>query len=149
MSLLQRLMDKAIPEPNSGCWLWTASNDGSWGYGVVTVGSRTDGTRRHEKAHRLSYELHYGAIPAGMRVLHKCDVPACINPLHLFLGTDADNAADKARKGRAAKKLTAEKVVRIREMATAGMRHADIGKQFGVEQTSVSAIVRRDFWRHV
>lgn len=79
-------------EPNSGCWLWTRSV--SMGYGKLWW------DKKHQRAHRVSWELHNGAIPDGMLVLHKCDTPPCINPAHLFLGTHADNAADKIAKGR-------------------------------------------------
>lgn len=75
------------------CWIWTAAKNEK-GYGIFCIEGRT------YKAHRLSYLLSVGAIPEGMCVLHKCDVPSCVNPDHLFIGTRADNNADMLAKGR-------------------------------------------------
>ena len=86
---------KFIPEPNTGCWLWLASTCRD-GYGAFWDG-------RLKLAHRFSYELYVGPIPDEALVLHRCDVPHCVNPAHLFLGTHADNSADKMAKGRQAR----------------------------------------------
>lgn len=79
-------------DTNGGCWLWTGSPKG-WGYGSIHTGGK------NRAAHRASYEAHKGEIPPGLCVLHKCDVPACVNPDHLFLGSRADNVADRISKG--------------------------------------------------
>jgi hypothetical protein len=85
MDVVERFEDKVLPEPTSGCHLWIgaiASN----GYGNFSLGGRDQKTW---KAHRTAWELYRGVIPNGACVLHRCDVPSCVNPNHLFLGTQA------------------------------------------------------------
>lgn len=78
------------------CWLWTASVKDGFPYGQIGH----PGTRTPRRAHRVSWELHNGPIPAGLFVLHKCDNPRCVRPDHLFLGTQSDNLKDAYSKGR-------------------------------------------------
>ena len=91
-----RFEAKFTPEPNSGCFLWLSGISGS-GYGAFWDGSRQRG------AHCVAFELCRGPIPEGMLVCHTCDEKSCVNPEHLFLGTHADNMADRDAKGRQAK----------------------------------------------
>ena len=93
--IAERFMEKV--EKSDGCWIWKGFGMGN-GYGGFHVGGRT--VRKMVPAHRASYELHKGAIPEGMHVMHQCDVRRCVNPEHLKLGTRSDNMQDAARKGR-------------------------------------------------
>lgn len=90
---IQAFEAKYIPEPNTGCWLWTGSRCRD-GYGNFYDGSRVIG------AHRFSWSVHKGQAPGKFHVLHKCDTPACVNPDHLKLGTHTDNMRDSRLKGR-------------------------------------------------
>lgn len=108
------------------------------------------------KAHRVSYEAHIGPIPRGMSVCHRCDVPSCINPAHLFLGSTADNMADKLKKGRCAAgehhgkaKATVTLIREIRRLHESGMSQLAIARRLGVNRNTVGAAVRRETWRHV
>jgi len=110
--------------------------------------------------HRLAYDLFVGAIPAGLSVLHAChgNDGACVNPLHLKIGTQADNVADmfkvgtfKIRRGskNASAKLTEESVRRMRAERQLGATQTSLAKKYGVSQPLVGKIVRREQWTHV
>lgn len=143
--LAERFENSVMKDPNSGCWLWTDLIT-EYGYGRL----HHEGEMR--KAHRISYEYHVGPIPSGMLVCHKCDIPACVNPDHLFLGTQNDNVADKIKKGRgrAAKgedsgraKLTWPDV---REIRTLPMTQKELSKRFGVSPSVISNIRQNKYW---
>lgn len=156
--VMEKFWDNVCPEPNSGCWLWM----GQWkGPGRRNFYGRFMLTRDIQlTAHRVSWMLHHGPIPDGLHVLHKCDVPPCVNPDHLFLGTNAENAADRARKGRSVTiprpgvkhhnaKITDNDVREIRHLAADGMKNTTIAKRFGLGGAQVSRIVTRKRWKHV
>ena len=93
----ERFEEKIEPEPNSGCWLWTGFQN-PLGYGMFRTYRYP--TQPMELAHRVSFRLYIQEFDRSSHVLHRCDNPSCVNPGHLFLGTDADNARDREQKGR-------------------------------------------------
>lgn len=145
----QRIEIGSMPEPNSGCWLWIGRQTVTGGYSLLHYNHRCT------LAHRFSWETFRGAIPAGLYVCHRCDNPACVNPDHLFLGTPAENTADRDRKNRhravrgeavAGSKLTPEKVRTIRASTKP---YQELSAEFGVSQRTVSLIRNRHTWAHV
>jgi hypothetical protein len=130
------LMARVSPEPNTGCWLWTERHDAR-GYGRYG---------KNGKAHRLSFALHH-SDPGELSVLHRCDQPACVNPEHLFAGTQADNMRDMFRKKRnkvghgRRSVLVGDSVERIRALARSGVMHKDIAAMFGVTRPHISKVV--------
>ena len=93
---VQRFLGKVAFDPISGCWLWDAAL--SRGYPLKYGRFRIYG--KSEDAHRMSWRFFHGEIPRGCCVCHKCDVPSCVNPDHLFIGTHRDNNRDMVLKGR-------------------------------------------------
>jgi hypothetical protein len=146
---LQRLMAKVLPEPNTGCWLWDAGM--VRGYGRFQVG--TFRAPRTESAHRVSYELHRGPIPVGLDVCHRCDTPACVNPEHLFLGTQLDNMRDARRKGRfrafGRKQKLCEADVRKMRTLGASLGKRQIARMFGLDHKTVIDILSGRAWAGV
>lgn len=153
-----------IPVTESGCWLWVG-NSRHDGYGIMSLGR--GGSR--EYAHRVSWKLHRSEVPEGFNVCHHCDVPACVNPEHLFIGSQADNLADMTNKGRRKAegapgerncnaKLSAENVAWIRRVyadgrgrdaCLSGGRYSgrQLAKHFGVHIRTISRIIREVSWR--
>ncbi len=149
--LAERFVRHVEPEPMSGCHIWTASTNPR-GYAQIN-----DGNGRMRRAHRVAYELYVGPVPVGLCVLHRCDNRACVNPLHLFLGTPADNTADMLAKGREAHvgpvgechgmaKLTWGSVKTIRERLALGERQQTLADEYGVSQSQISAIRNNASW---
>lgn len=140
------------------CWLWQARLDKK-GYGRFSVGGRQGGMRL---AHRVSWEFNRGEIPAGLCVLHKCDNPRCVNPDHLFLGTQLENIADCQGKGRDRRgefpsqagtansqaKLTEAEVREIRGLR-GKLSQRGIAKRFGVNQATIGKILTGKRWQEV
>ncbi len=144
---IRRFWPKVDVRGATECWPWLGAENSGYGFFF-----RSSKPRRWYKAHRFSYELHYGPIPDGLCVCHHCDNPSCCNPAHLFLGTRADNNRDRANKGRGAPqdgqrnhnaKLTDVQVAEIRERyAVGGVSQQALADMFEVKQPQISRLVR-------
>lgn len=144
---LERFEQRVEPEPMSGCWLWVG---GGGRYGEFWLMGRNIG------AHRAAWVLYRGPLRVEDMVCHSCDVPRCVNPEHLFLGTQLDNRQDAVKKGRAAKGetignavLTADIVRTILVAHGNGDSPTAIAKWLGIKRVTVSAVTTRRNWRHI
>jgi hypothetical protein len=149
---LEMIYDRSFPVTNSGCWFWMGALQSTGGYAAVRYQTRAI------RVHRLAYELAHGiTVPSNLDVCHKCDVPFCVNPDHLFVGTRADNMQDCAQKGRAvlpglygedcpASKLTEEQVLAIRHDPRS---QREIARSYGVDRGTIAGIKKRKTWRHL
>tara|TARA_S200002703_G_C3649880_1_gene199489 strand:+ start:112 stop:594 length:483 start_codon:yes stop_codon:yes gene_type:complete len=153
MKLLDRLMSKTIKEGD--CLLWVGSKNHK-GYGKIRIGSRKDGTRKMVFTHRLSYELHNKEkLTKDILVCHSCDTPSCVNPHHLWAGTNSDNMKDMANKGRSARKhgednpcskLTNKQVINI---LSSNEKGTVLAKRHGVSSTAVYHIRKGRSWNQL
>lgn len=146
VSLWDRFHQKAMPVTESGCWIWIGATSR---YGSI----RVDG--KMKLAHRIAWALYKSPAPDDLEVCHHCDVPLCVNPNHLFLGSHKENCTDRDRKGRnvslsgerhANSKLTTEDVIAIR--ASDELQDV-LAKRFCVNQATVSSVLLRKSWKHV
>jgi len=133
------------------CWIWIGSTYRG-GYGHFR--RKIKGKWVMYKAHRYSYELHTGHIPAGLCVLHTCDNPSCVNPEHLFLGTYADNNADKVAKGRGRygvkegfHKLSWPVVDDIRKKYNEGYTYKELEVMFNTSKPQISRVIKEQTWK--
>lgn len=139
-SLRQRFSEKYRVDLKTGCWIWIG--DGAPSYGRIDL--RNQGGRVRF-AHHVSWELHYGPIPEGMNVLHRCDTPPCVNPKHLFLGDHQANMTDKAVKFRGAKSLTPELVSEIRSSTESV---TELSSRLRVSRQTIYNVRKRSTWTH-
>jgi len=168
-SLKSRFDKKVNREPTDrGCLIWIG-NKLPAGYGIIAEGGSGG---KMLSAHRLAWQMVNGPIPNGLCVLHQCDNPSCVNPDHLFLGTNSDNSSDMVRKGRQASgqrngclthpekvrrgekhvraKLTESDVLKIRSEYASGngtMKHFAL--QYGVSVRCIFFVIHRRNWTHV
>ena len=159
-------MDKS-GGPDS-CWLWTGSKDKK-GYGQWHI--RRGNERGKFRAHRMAYFLAYGIDPGSLFVCHTCDQPACVNPKHLWCGTNTDNMRDCVSKGRKkwnanhtyrknpelidcgekiwSARLTGADVIEVRRLRATGWLLRELAAKFGTSEAHISRIILRKTWKHI
>ena len=149
-SILGRFWSKVNKDTGTDCWEWTASTQK--GYGTFWTG------RILMRAHRFSWCIHDSDVTT-LHVLHHCDNRLCVNPNHLFTGTNLDNIKDRVEKGRSGAnglygethgkaKLTDHDVVEIRRLYP-DVQQVHLAERYGITQGQISAIIRRASWRHL
>jgi hypothetical protein len=143
------------------CWPWTGTIRDPFGYGGFHMNGRM------QASHRVSWQLAKGPIPDGLCVLHRCDNPPCVNPLHLFLGTKSDNSLDRHRKGRTSvghtvpperrqrgernvnAMLTIADVKAVRFAHQHGWYLGVLAEMYGVNRSTIGRAVRGQTWAHI
>jgi len=153
--VIERFWPKVDKNTENGCWEWTAYKAKLRGtrYGIFRAGPLV-------KAHRYSWILTNGDIPLGLKVLHKCDNSSCVNPDHLFLGTQQENILDMINKGRSnfggtkgskqwQSKFLESQIVEIRKCYASGDTLKQIAKRYNCSFSTIASIVRRKTWKHV
>lgn len=152
-----------IKKTDSHCWEWqkaTVGPSNKFKYGIIKIHTE----KRKVLAHRLSYEIFKGKFDPDLFVCHHCDNPLCINPEHLFLGTNLDNSQDSIKKGRQfpirsvahlrkgishGGKLCPDDVKEIRKLRSEGIRRKVIAEKYGITPEHVWLIVTKKSWSHI
>lgn len=148
LTLEDRFWEKVDRKSSDECWNWLG------GIHMNGYGGFNDGTKSM-KAHRFSWILFYGEIPEGKLICHKCDNRKCVNPNHLFLGTQKDNIQDRIRKGRSKyavgerhgnHKLTKETVLKIKQLLKQGRTQTEIAHIFNIDHRQIHCIEHKKTW---
>ncbi len=155
LTLLERINLKIIKREN-GCWEWTGAKSGGDGrekfkYGYIRINGKS------KRVHRVLYKLINKTDLKNQLLCHRCDNPLCVNPEHLFVGTHKDNSDDMFSKKRDYhprgennhSKLKEVDVLKIRQLSSEGMSYPQISSLYGVTNSTVGSIVRREKWKHI
>lgn len=133
----EKIVSRCKYDPVKGCWLWQGAKS-SWGYGLIRFQGRTTGT------HRIMYEYFFGPL-GTLDACHKCDVKNCVNPFHIFVGTDKDNFADAYKKGLRKRMFSFEQVDQIKAMSKTKTQ-SELAKMFGVCQPYISRLLNNKYY---
>lgn len=151
---LIRFWKKVDKRTDGECWPWLGAKNNHSGHGHFMLRSKPD--KKLVMAYRFMWMITFGRIPADMCICHRCDNPSCVNPAHLFLGTQADNLRDMREKGRQAvgeqcgkHLLTADDVIALRIQAALGVSQTELAQRFNTVQSHVSKIVSGQRWAHL
>lgn len=142
-----RLDSNTIPVPESGCLIYLGYLNSS-GYGVYEIQNRP------YRVHRLFLSRIIGEVPDHLEVCHKCDVPCCVNPEHLFIGSHADNMRDMQNKGRRSPTPLEKRITKLTTKQVIDIRTGELGargyaRKYGVCHKSICKIIHRKTWRHI
>jgi hypothetical protein len=158
VDLFRSFMEKVEQISVGNCWLWKGALSSN-GYGSYWLGPR--GKRKWYTAHKASWILHKGPVTGGLNVLHRCDNRACVNPSHLFLGTQSENIKDMVSKKRGnyenrargtlnkASKLKDSDIPKILEEYTLGENKSALSRKYGVTRRAIHLIIENLTWKHV
>lgn len=130
---IRRFESKFDKTPDQ-CWEWKARLAKRGGYGEATL------DKYHSTSHRLSYLIYKGKIPCGLHVCHSCDNPSCVNPDHLFLGTNQENIMDSVNKGRRFRKAFKEDRYLIKALYILGVKRIDLARKFSLNPITIDRI---------
>lgn len=148
LEIIKKTLESRTKKNEQGCWIWQGSKHRQ-GYGHLVF------NRKVELTHRVSWVLYYGEIPKGIKVCHKCDVPSCCNPEHLFLGTQNENVQDMMNKGRKITnvpatrriKLTWNQVQDIKKIHAEGMTRKELQEKYSVSACCIFKILNGISWK--
>lgn len=138
-------------EKGGECWNWKKATNND-GYGILTFHGKA------WKAHRLAYHFSNSGIPDGMVICHTCDNPKCVNPDHLYAGTQQQNVKDRVKRRRSGNlkgvnngkaKLSESDVLKIRSACDSGDRYSDVATKFGISDSHAGLIHKRRAWGHI